>query len=93
MGDNKQKVRAIVEKLLPDTSFYTFKQATYFSKEQNEVEKQEIHRMIEAIQAYGSYNFSNCDEAYLQPILISNDCRDEIIRNLEKTLEFCKEQT
>ena len=81
-------------KLFPDENFFAFKTADGFSRERIEQEKTEICRLIGMVaDSKVSYRMSNEGQCYLQPVLISNDCRDELISNLEKTLAHCKEQT
>ena len=84
MYNDVEKLKAIVNKLFPDDNFISFKNASHFTKEQMTTEMTEIIRICTTVTEHGSYNITNDQEAFFQPIVITNDCRDEIIRNLER---------
>ena len=89
---NKYRLVQIVQKLFPDENFFAFKTSDAFSKERVQQERTEISRLIALVADKKiSYRMSNEGQSYLQPVLISNDCRDEMINNLEKTLSVCKD--
>ena len=90
-GGEYYNVRMIVNKLLPPENFYTFK--TGLKEKENEREKQEIEKVIDNVISHGSYWIGNSEKAYLAPVLISNDCRDEVLKNLSRTIETCSEYT
>ena len=82
-----------MERLLPESNFFSFKTSEGFSEERRKKEKEEILRLIDVVTTQGTFKITNEGESYLQPVLISNDCRDELVKSLESTLNQCKEQT
>ena len=79
---NKIQLRRIVDRILPLENFFTFKISKQFNNSQNEIEKNEMKRIINSVTTHGSYEIDNIGDAYLEPIRIPNDQRDEITSNL-----------
>jgi hypothetical protein len=89
----KIDAQIIVDKLLPQENFFAFKNSKDMAKELKAQELKSIENIIEAIRAHGNYVMTNIDDAYLQPILSTNDSRDHVINALIRVIESCKHQT
>ena len=59
-------------------------------KEKLEQEMKEIQRINKQAIDHGSYFFYNKWEAHMLPIVMSNDCRDQIILQIQEMLNFCE---
>ena len=52
----------------------------------------EIKRINKEAIEHGSYRITNSENSHLLPIVMSNDCRDQIILQIQEMLNFCKNQ-
>ena len=50
----------------------------------------EIHRINKEAMEHGSYRITNSEHSHLLPIVMSNDCRDQIIQQIQEMLNFCE---
>jgi hypothetical protein len=53
----------------------------------------QIDGIIKAVKRNGNVVISNSKESYLQPLLSTNECRDQIIYFLRQSLDRCLQET
>ena len=64
-----------------------------FLKNASKIKEQEIKAILSIIEKtidHGNYFMANVDDAYLQPILSTNDCKNHIVSALKRVIDFCK---
>ena len=77
----KEDAIRIVDEIFPNENFFSFK---FIKEKDNPVkfkkEFSEIQRIHQQSVNHGSYYFYNQKEALLVPILMSKDCKDQIVK-------------
>ena len=53
-------------------------------------ELEEIIRINKESIDHGSYRIINSENSHLLPVVMSNDCRDKIILQIQEMLSFCE---
>ena len=52
----------------------------------------EINRINREAIDHGNFRIINSENSHLLPVVMSNDCRDQIITQIQEMLSFCENQ-
>ena len=55
-------------------------------------ELKEINRINREAIDQGNFRIINSENSHLLPVVMSNDCRDQIITQIQEMLSFCENQ-
>lgn len=60
------------------------------SDDERKKEQLEIARIITQCKMHGNFSAGTTNKEMFIPVIMSNDCRDQVIQNLKDSLDFCR---